>query len=105
MVERLEEDHQNANTLAQGLAQIAGVDVRPAKIRTNIVFFGLKDKKISQMDFAAALKEEGLIVSNVPSTGLRAVTHYGIEASDIHEAVKRVKKAVGRLSGKQSATV
>jgi threonine aldolase len=105
MIERLEEDHQNANTLAQGLAQIAGVDVRPAKIRTNIVFFGLKDKKIALADFARALKEEGLIVSCIPSTGLRAVTHFGIEASDIHEAVKRVKKAVGHLGAKQSAAV
>lgn len=103
MVDRLEEDHQNAHTLAEGLAQLPGVDVKPAKIRTNIVFFGLKDKKYSQAEFAQALKEEGLIVSSIPSTGLRAVTHYGIEASDIHEAVRRVKKAVQRVSHESAA--
>jgi threonine aldolase len=103
MVDRLEEDQQNAHTLAEGLAQLPGVDVKPAKIRTNIVFFGLKDKKYSQAEFAQALKEEGLIVSSIPSTGLRAVTHYGIEASDIHEAVRRVKKAVQRVSHESAA--
>ncbi|MBS1998678.1 MAG: low-specificity L-threonine aldolase, partial [Cyanobacteria bacterium SZAS LIN-2] len=36
MVERLGEDHDNANALAEGLSQIAGIEVKPAKIRTNI---------------------------------------------------------------------
>ncbi len=105
MIERLEEDHQNANTLAQGLAQISGVEVKPAKIRTNIVIFGSKDKKVSLADFSRAIKDEGLTVSTIPGLGLRAVTHYGIDAGDIHEAVKRVKKAIGRLGAKQPAAI
>ncbi len=105
MVDRLEEDHQNAHTLAAGLEQIVGIAVKPAKIRTNIVFFGMKDKQVSHAELAQALKEEGLIVSCIPSTGLRAVAHYGIDASDIHEAVKRVNKAVQRLGSRHSAPV
>jgi len=98
MVERLEEDHQNAHALAEGLAQIEGIEVKEAKIRTNIVFFTLKNKSVSQTEFARALKENGLIVSNIPSTGLRAVAHYGIEAGDIREALKRVKKVLDKTA-------
>lgn len=105
MVERLGEDHDNANALAEGLSQIAGIEVKPAKIRTNIVFFTLKDKKISQAEFARMLRENGLIVSNIPSTGLRAVTHYGIETADIREALKRVKKTVEHNLKVQAGTI
>src|SRR5208282_5922756 len=37
MVDRLAEDHQNARALAQGIALVAGLNVRPVANRTNMV--------------------------------------------------------------------
>ncbi len=41
MVDRLADDHANAEALAAGLAQLPGVAVEPVDVRTNIVFFRL----------------------------------------------------------------
>ena len=38
-VERLAEDHANAKFLAEGLAEIDGVEIDPATVETNIVIF------------------------------------------------------------------
>ena len=39
MIERLADDHANARRLAQGLADIEGLNVDPESIQTNIVIF------------------------------------------------------------------
>ena len=90
MVDRLQDDHKNAAKLAAGLAKIEGVVVLPAETRTNMVFFKAADQSFAQSDLARLLKEGGVLVSNVPSTGLRAVTHFGIEAADIDAMLTRV---------------
>ena len=42
-VERLAEDHANARALAEGLAEIPGVEIDPATVETNIVVFDVAD--------------------------------------------------------------
>ena len=42
-VERLAEDHANARRLAEGLAELPGVDIDLARVETNIVVFGVPD--------------------------------------------------------------
>ena len=41
--ERLWIDHENARFLAQGLAEIPGIRLDPAKVQTNIVIFGIEE--------------------------------------------------------------
>lgn len=41
MTQRLAADHDNAQTLAQGLATISGVEIDPQVVETNMVFFAL----------------------------------------------------------------
>ena len=42
-VERLAEDHENARHLAEGLAEIDGIEIDPATVETNIVIFEVED--------------------------------------------------------------
>src|SRR4051812_778464 len=42
-VERLAEDHENARVLADGLAQLPGVEIDPSTVETNIVLFRVPD--------------------------------------------------------------
>ena len=42
-VERLADDHANAKFLAEGLAEIHGVEIDPATVETNIVIFDVPD--------------------------------------------------------------
>jgi threonine aldolase len=85
MVERLAEDHANARTLADGLANIPGVAVDPATVESNMVFFGAADGENERL--VQAVAAEGLLLSGSDDGRIRAVTHYGITAEEIDTAL------------------
>ncbi|MCS7208278.1 MAG: low-specificity L-threonine aldolase [Fimbriimonadales bacterium] len=94
MVERLAEDHQNARLLAEGLANIRGIRIDPARVQTNIVIFeidpatGWESLRLQQ-----ALQQQGVLLS-LSGTRLRAVTHYGITRHDIERALSAINALV-----------
>jgi threonine aldolase len=93
MVERLAEDHRNAQALAEGLATVAGVHVRPVAKRTNMIFFDVAAGAEASRRFAAALEERGVRVSGREPGAFRAVTHHGITRADIERALQAVAEA------------
>jgi threonine aldolase len=99
MVDRLAEDHANARKLAQGLANIDGLSVDPDHIQTNIVIFDLDQSVGSASDLISALNREDLLVSSPGKHSIRMVTHRHIDGADIDEALDRVARAWGELSG------
>jgi threonine aldolase len=99
MVDRLAEDHQNARALAQGLALVAGLNVRAVKNRTNMVVFDVDGDADASRQFAAALKERGVLISPREATSFRAVTHNGISRADIDRAVAAAAQATGEVFG------
>jgi threonine aldolase len=94
MVERLAEDHENARRLAEGIADIPGIDVDPRKVQTDIVIFGVAPEHMSAAALTAALRERGVQMSAVGATRIRAVTHYGIEASDVNAAIGAIREVM-----------
>ena len=92
MVDRMSEDHNNAKTLAQGIAEIDGLQVEPTMIKTNIVIVEVLAKPITK--FISDLKEKGLLVSHADTNRVRLVTHYGIEESDISKTLEIVDSAI-----------
>ena len=98
MVERLAEDHENAYRLAVGLAEIPGISIQPDRVKTNILFFGLEDNGLAPSEVAAALTERGVLLAQTDPTRFRAVTHYGITAEDIDEALVRIAEAMDALA-------
>lgn len=84
-VERLAQDHANARTLADGLAQIEGIAVEP--VETNLVFFDVAGLNVSGAEFCDTLLERGLRVSVMGPTRLRAVTHLDVSSEQIEEAL------------------
>src|SRR5213594_1647338 len=60
MRERLVEDHVNARRLADGLVEIAGVVIDPARVETNIVAFDLASE-VSGLAVREACVAEGLV--------------------------------------------
>jgi threonine aldolase len=93
MVDRLADDHRNARALAEGLGLIAGINVRPVKRRTNMVVFDVDGGAGEAAQFAAALKERGVLVGARGPAAFRAVTHHGIERADIDRAVVAAAEA------------
>ena len=88
-VERLAEDHANAQTLAQGLAQIEGITVEP--VQTNLVFYDVSGLGMTAQAFNQALTERGMRCSVSGPTRLRAVTHLDVSSTQIEEALEIVR--------------
>src|SRR5438874_5163208 len=98
MRDRLGEDHRNAKALAQGLAGIGGVRIDAERVVTNIVSFEIAPDWMDTGAFTKACAERGLRLSRYlgNSPRLRAVTHYGIERSDIDDALAIVDAVLSR---------
>jgi threonine aldolase len=85
MIDRLAEDHENARTLAEGLDQLSGVEIDLTRVQTNIVYFRLAG--MSSADFLAACSKLGLRGGATGPDQVRFVTHYGITAADVKQAL------------------
>jgi threonine aldolase len=85
MVDRLAEDHANARTLAEGLAELPGVRCELARVQTNLVFFDL-----DVMDgavFEEECRKRGLLGGATGAHRVRFVTHHGITDQDIQSTL------------------
>jgi threonine aldolase len=85
MVGRLADDHDNARTLAEGLAELPGTDCDLTRVQTNIVYFRLKS--MGSAEFLAACAKLGLLGGGPGPDLIRFVTHHGITAPDIQQAL------------------
>jgi len=83
MVDRIAEDHANAQRLAEGIARITGLAIEPEKVQTNIIYFNLVSRRLTVEKLVTQLSNKGIKILQVAPTRLRAVTHYGISAKDI----------------------
>ena len=92
MVDRLPEDHENARTLAEGLAELDGVECDLTRVQTNIVFFRLTGP--SSADFLAACAKLGLRGGASSPDRVRFVTHHGITGADIKQALTICRDAL-----------
>lgn len=95
MVDRLEEDNQNARYLAELLAGLPVVKVNPSRVESNIVVFDLDPGKISNAQFVQALAARGVLLSTSGKDRLRMVTHRGIGREDVEYAARAVREVVG----------
>ena len=117
MIARLADDHANARRLAEGLADLAGIEspggaaqptpgrLDPARARTNFVIFRVARDRAAFLD---ALEARGVLMVAYPHGTIRAVTHYGITADDIDATLAAVRAALletaGSAAGAGSAT-
>jgi len=81
---RLAEDHANARKLADGLAQIRGVELA-GPIETNIVRFAIPGKNAAAI--VKALRERRVLVFDTGPQSIRAVTHLQVSSGDIDSAL------------------
>jgi threonine aldolase len=89
-VERLGDDHANARALADGLAQIPGVEIDPATVETNIVLFRVPDP----LGLIQALAGEVELSPADAGRRVRAVTHMDVNRPDIDAALQKIAVAL-----------
>ncbi len=94
MVDRLQEDHDNARVLAEAIASIRGLGLDPATVHTNIVFFDVTSTRMGAGEFCDRLREEGVLMLALGQGRVRAVTHYGIDRADVEYAVTAMRQVM-----------
>ena len=94
-VDRLADDHANADELAAGLAAIEGVDA-PAP-DTNIVVAHTDAAGIEAADLVAACEAVGVGCVEFDDYTTRFTTHLDVDGDDVTEAVGRISDVVDDL--------
>lgn len=91
MVDRLAEDHEMARLLAEGLAEIPGIRIDPAAVRTNIVMCYPEGGVEACRRIIPALKERGVLVSQLGADSLRLVAHRHIGYNHVASALQAIR--------------
>ncbi|RDK11945.1 threonine aldolase family protein [Cupriavidus lacunae] len=87
--ERLVEDHHRAKMLAEGIAQLPGIDLDPGTVETNIVRFRVTNMRST--DFVDLLYDRGLHVLPSGTDGVRAIPYLNISDADIKRAISIIE--------------
>ena len=89
---RLADDHANARALAQGLARLPGIELDPATVETNIVFFNVKT--VQAKELVQRLDQAGVRMLALGPRSVRAVTNLMVTAEEIPKAVETVGRVM-----------
>ena len=95
MVDRLAEDHANAQTLATGLANTAGLRVDLEGVQTNMVMCFVDGLGVPAPEFARRLGEKGVLTNAVDAKKVRFVTHKDVSGADIGQALSVIAAVAG----------
>ena len=82
--QRLATDHANAKFLAEGLAQIPGFKLDPAKVQTNIIICDITGTGKTSGEISCALAGRKVRANGVGANLLRFVTHLDVNREAVH---------------------
>ena len=88
-VERLAEDHANAQLLATALSERPGVEIDPASVQTNIVILAVPDAP----DLVARVADQVELLA-LDSRRVRAMTHLDVGAAEVRQAAEAIARAL-----------
>jgi threonine aldolase len=92
-IERLAEDHRNAQILAQAIKDTPGLRLEPEYVETNLVWFEIDPAFMSGKDFVARMREAGILIhGGGNSQTCRACTHLDVSTSDCERTAEMIRK-------------
>jgi len=86
-VERLADDHANAQTMADAIREIEGLSLSPDKVETNMVFFEVDESLGSADAFIGRLSAQGVGMLALGPSRIRAVTHLDVSTDDVRQTI------------------
>jgi threonine aldolase len=93
-VDRLEDDHENARRLGEGIAE-AGLPVDLTQVETNFVLLDVGSLGLGGEEAIGQLQAEGVLLSPAARPNvLRAVTHMDIGPGEIERAIAGIARAL-----------
>ncbi|HEV2176414.1 MAG TPA: GntG family PLP-dependent aldolase [Terriglobia bacterium] len=101
---RLHIDHENARFLAEGLAEIPGIKIDPAKVVTNILFVDVSATGLTSFEISKRLAAERVLASGFTPAYMRMVTHCDVDRAGCGRALQAMRQAVATSAAKAGAT-
>ena len=90
MIDRLEEDHEIAQILANKLYEIEDLNIDLDMVKTNIIFINLNNTKLSDKEFLLQLNQNNIKIDYKGNRKFRLVTHYGFQKTEIDTVVSTI---------------
>lgn len=90
-IERLTEDHRNAQVIAQAIADTPGLRLDPPEVETNLIWFEADPAFATAKEIATLLKQRGILISAVGSHRMRACTHLDVSADQAERAAETIR--------------
>jgi threonine aldolase len=81
-------DHENARFLADGLAEIPGIKIDPAKVVTNILFLDVSGTGMSSFEISKRLAAQRVLANGVTPHTMRMVTHRDVDRAGCERALQ-----------------
>ena len=96
LVDRLREDHKNAQVLSEGLLELDVFDILP--VETNLIRLDVSRLGINASEFSSRLKDKGILANLTGQTGIRFVTYRGITHDDIEFALTQIENIISTIT-------
>jgi threonine aldolase len=94
LVSRLAEDHANARRLAEGIAEIAGLQIDPQSVETNLVYFSILREGFDAARLCGELLRHGVRMGEMGPRTVRAVTHLDVDAASVDCALAGLRSVL-----------
>jgi threonine aldolase len=91
---RLEDDHRRARRLADAIAEMPGLSIRPSDVQSNIVIFTVRSNAIDSNSLIRRMKEDRVLSLPFGTGRVRMVVHNDIDDADIERAITCLKKTM-----------
>ena len=85
-IQRLVDDHVNAQRIADGVGQVNGLSLQPETVDTNIVIFHIDAELGTAAEFCDRAKAKGAWMLPFGAQHVRAVTHLHVSSEDAQTA-------------------
>jgi threonine aldolase len=91
-VERLAEDHANAQILAQAFQATEGFELESGPVETNLVWVKVDPSLGTAAEVAAYLRSRGILVAALGAQVIRACTHLDVSREDAERAAGIIRQ-------------
>jgi threonine aldolase len=95
---KLNADHANAKFLAEGLAQVPGFNVEPAKVQTNILICDISGTGMTSDELSRKLYVRNVLANGVGPNAIRFVTHLDVSREQCAQALEIVGSVCGSMA-------
>jgi threonine aldolase len=96
MRDRLSEDHENAQLLADGLSEIPGIKIDKPKVQINMVFVDITGTGINDSIMVEKMYEKGIKLLTGEGGSMRFVTNKEVSRDDVLYTIKCMKEVCAK---------